>query len=183
MKKNIIITILLIIVLVLGGYLAFDKLINKNETQENVEDTKNEYNKTSYTYSNIAGKYTYTSDVLDVLEGSNLIGRGILSLYENGTFIYHITLMADGGYIGNYTIIDNKVVLNYLFEITNGAGVNVVEGGKTLTINSDGTLIDPNIKFGSFNLNDIKLERSNEQLDDEFEKIINNYNITNSANK
>lgn len=44
MKKNIIITILIILVLGLGGYLVCDKLINKEETNEqnNVEETTND---------------------------------------------------------------------------------------------------------------------------------------------
>lgn len=52
-----------------------------------------------FTYSNISGEYTYTSDVLSTLEGNDLVSRGILSLYDNGTFVYHIRLMFDGGYI------------------------------------------------------------------------------------
>lgn len=59
------------------------------------------------------------------------------------------------------------------------AGIYVVNESETLTINDDRSLIDSDIKFGNFELRNIKLEKTNNILDDEFSKIMNNYEIIN----
>lgn len=67
-----------------------------------------------------------------------------LSLYENGTFNYRMSFLVPFGYIGNYIIKDDAIVLNYLFRTTSGAGIFRTTGTKTIIINSESNLIDSN---------------------------------------
>ena len=94
-----------------------------------------------YLYSTVKGMYTgiakdsYESDADRYYD---------LYLYENGTFKYENHIDIEGGVIGNYTIVNDKILLNYWFSTGSDAGLDAINGKKTLEINEDGSITDSN---------------------------------------
>lgn len=134
--------IFIILTLLFGGYILYDKVLSKNDTAENSNtniDTPTQGETIvahNYTYDEIAGYYT--AEIQETEEEST---KYYLYLYENGTFSFtwrYKTLLGD---IGNYIIKDNQIVLNPLYDINSGAGKTKSTNEPTaLTINQDGTL-------------------------------------------
>ena len=142
--SKILIIILLLLVLGLGGYIIYDKII----TKENEEITENEIDKdntkenevvetkeVSYTYQEIKGLY----------EGKS--GPSTIHIYleDDGTFVYVMSSTAYSTYLGNYIIENNQLKLNTIFWEGNGAGLGVSKEDQRLillSINSDGSLTE-----------------------------------------
>lgn len=183
--KTILIIFLIIIILGLVGFIVYDKLIKVDEvttkdevTKENKEKEEEE-NKDeilcskNYTYKDIAGFYIYRSDNMGLT----------LQLEEKGTFYYTIARQTASRAAGNYTIVDNIIYLNYMFEMGNDAG-GMFDSDKTNTmiINEDNTLTD-NFDY-QISTKPI-LTKTNEKLEigeqESFDYILHNYILNNNA--
>lgn len=97
--------------------------ISKNNMENAIDNTKK-----SYSYSDIKGEYEWKNE--------NDLGVQ-LTLSEDGTFGYYFEV---GGITGNYTIVDNTIILNEIFAHGGGVGLAVTKGQKKLTINSDNSI-------------------------------------------
>lgn len=193
-KNNNGLVALLVVVIIVMAIIIFLLLIGKinlnKDNSSNIETITNNNitnKKTSYNYSDIKGLYEYKSENMIDESGTEFSASYFLYLYENGTFNYRMASFSSYGYMGNYIISDNTVVLNYLFSNNSGSEIEVTTGTKTLTINSDNTLTDTNqlitaIKDTSVILTKASLTEENEFLQsNDFTKILNDYNITNNA--
>ncbi len=169
-----------------------NKTISKEDETEKSDSGENTGNDNStemmeYTYDNIKGLYTYTSETRIDTQGNEFNSYYYLYLYENGTFNYRMGTAAPYGYMGNYIIKDNTIVLNYLFSTNSGAGIYVTTGSKTITITAEDTLIDakPTVPFDSTTKVTLKKASSKEASEfsqsEDFSYILENYEITNNA--
>ncbi len=145
--KTVAIIILLLAVLGLGGYIIFDKVLNTKEEPTIVEDNAktNETSIQTYNYNDVKGLYTYTGQqVHSEANDGNITPKYELYLYENGMFYYNYAYLAGEGKIGNYTIVNNTIVLNNLFDTHSDVSLTTTNGTNALTINEDGSLTDNN---------------------------------------
>ena len=91
-----------------------------------------------------------------------------LTLYENGIFSYRFSQYAPIGTFGNYMIDGDKIILTNWFNTASDVSLTVTKGTKTLTINSDGSITDDNIKIKVLTDNEIttvKLIRTDDVKD------------------
>lgn len=148
MKKNIFLVVLVLLVIGLGGYIVYGKVVDKDkestdskvEVKENTTTTKEETVK-KYTYKEIAGNYYFETDA-KIADMPGAMARFYLVLDERGTFNYRYTNgNSPMGILGNYIIENNKITLNYIFETNGGAGIAYKEGSKIIDINNN-ELID-----------------------------------------
>ena len=153
--------VFIILTVLLGGYIVYDKVLIKNETPENPStniNTLSQQDNTSTTsvktISDIAGQYTAKFENLKS-DGDMNSASITLSLYENGVFTYVFSQYAPFGTLGNYTIDGDKIVLTNWFNTDSGTGLTFTKGTKTLTINSDGSITDNSIKNKSLTDNSI----------------------------
>lgn len=178
--KNFFIAILILLVLGLGGYLVYDKVILNDEDEEIVENcekeeiAENEKEEVTYSYSEIAGAYYVLVD-RDIEDMSNASVGYTLYLWENGTFNYGFAMNAQGTICGNYVIEGNKIILNYLYETNMGTGLFHKEGVGSLEIIDKDTIVDNDNLHGTENITEkIELKRTNDS------NILNNqenYNL------
>jgi len=189
MKENNnkgIIIFLIIITIIMGiiTILALNGTISLKQKQtENTEEITD--NTQIYNYSDIKGLYTFVSEKIIEENNNEITPSYNLFLYENGMFQYQLSTIYPFGYIGNYIIKDNQIVLNYLFSTNSGASIDVTEGTHTITINDNNKLIDNNQPISNINLTKITLtkdENNTIKYENTFNKI-NNYEITNNSNK
>ena len=150
--KNILIIISIIVLFGALGYIAYDKIIVKENKEpvkagKNVQDNtkSNENGVKLYTYSDIKGEYVYKGQEIynEAMDG-NITPEYKLYLYDNGMFYYNYAYIAGEGKIGNYTIVNNTIVLNNLFDTHSDVSLTTTNGTKALTINEDGSLTDSN---------------------------------------
>lgn len=196
MKNNnkgvIILLIIIILILATLCILFATNKIKLNQSNDNIfkeeRDNISENNKT-YNYSEMKGLYKFETEILTDESGNEYKATYNLYLYENGTFIYKLSTMAPFGYMGNYIIEDNKIRLNYLFSTNSGASIKITKGSKNLTINSNNSITVENQPINTINLTNITLTKTNETeenkfitVGNDFEKILNNYNIENNEN-
>lgn len=147
--------VFIILTVLLGGYIVYDKVLSKNETPENPStniNTPSQQDNTSTTNTNVKtindvkGQYTVEFTNLKT-EDENFNKASItLNLYDNGVFTYTFSQYAPYGTFGSYYIDGNSIVLTTWFNTNSGTGLNIAKGSKTLTINTDGTISDSNIK-------------------------------------
>ena len=163
-KKNstgvlILLLIFIILTVLLGGYIAYDKLLSKNETSENQSQNintpaKEEQKSLSKNFSEITGIYTTKLENLKD-SGEESTATVQLTLYENGIFSYRFSQYAPIGTFGNYMIDGDKIILTNWFNTASDVSLTVTKGTKTLTINSDGSITDDNIKIKVLTDNEI----------------------------
>ena len=144
-KKNstgvlILLVIFIILNVLLGGYIAYDKLLSKNETSENQSQNintpaKEEQKSLSKNFSEITGIYTTKLENLKD-SGEESTATVQLTLYENGIFSYRFSQYAPIGTFGNYMIDGDKIILTNWFNTASDVSLTVTKGTKTLTINS-----------------------------------------------
>lgn len=174
MKKNrrfsIAVMVLGGVILVLGGYLVYDVFFKSEAT--------------IYTYHDLQGLYTYTTETIAEDTGDEYTAFYDLYLDENGTFTYRMGTGAPSGYIGNYVIKDDALVLNYWFRTNSGAGLTVTVGSKTLSIASGDTLVDADPSLIVGNLTSVILKKASAaeeqeyaQYDKDVSYILNNSEI------
>ena len=176
-KKNstgvlILLVFFIVLTLLLGGYIAYDKLLSKNEKSENQSQnintpTKEDQKSLSKNFSEITGIYTTKFENLKS-EGDKSTATMQLTLYENGIFSYRFGQYAPYGTFGNYIIDGDKIILTNWFNTASDVSLTVTKGTKTLTINSDGSITDDNIKIKVLTDNEIttvKLVRTDDVKD------------------
>ena len=122
-----------------------DKCIDENTNTEDTKVTKN---------ADVIGTYTTK---FENLKGDGDVNSAsiTLTLHQNGVFTYVFNQYAPVGVLGNYTIEDDKIILTNWFNSDSGTGLHITKGIKTLTINSDGSITDNNIKNKSLVDNEI----------------------------
>ena len=78
------------------------------------------------------------------------------------------------GYMGNYVIEDNKIILNYEYQISGGSSLIAKIGeSKDLLFNNDSTISDENTK-----LTKVTVDEEDEFLKDyDYKHIIETYTI------
>ncbi len=180
--KNILIGVLIVIIAILIGVLFMTLNKEKIQDEEPIikEEEKNDdnSNEENYNYQNITGLYTYEGEY-------NGEFTPIINLYldENGLFYYKASTMASYGKIGNYTIVEDEIHLNYLFDTNSGAGLEVTQGNKNIKINKDNTLTDDKTLITDLNNIDLIKKTSKDEEDwleeNDITNILNNYEITN----
>ena len=157
--------------------------IDETKTSESLNSTSNDIIKNNnepktYTYSNIKGLYKNTikskEEDIDI--------NYELYLYENGTFDYQSYAMASNGVIGNYIIVDNNIILNYLFRTGSDAAIDATEGQKVLKIDEDGSITDS--KPEMLNSTSLLLKKISDKTESGFDisYLINNTQIYNNTN-
>lgn len=111
-----------------------------------------------YSYSNMKGIYEWKNE--------DDIGIQLI-LSEDGTFAYYFEV---GGITGNYTLVDNTIILNEIFKHGGGMGLVVTKGEKKLTINKDNSIT------GNFSSEDypyvpssITMKKNTSSIDDNFD--------------
>lgn len=166
-NSNVVVILLVVIILGLVGFIVYDKVLNKTDLENNNISNNQEQiaeQKVVYSYNAIKGLYTYESNMKTQ---NNFNYEYELYLYENGTFIYYEFEGLKSRAIGNYTIVDNKIILNELFRTGTDVGikVNKEEILTTLIINSDNTITDENHDIGSIVLNKEDLLKEKEFLE------------------
>ena len=155
------------------------------EVTDSSSKATNTSEKKTFSYSDVQGLYNGTAtDSAKDEEGSNRNYE--LYLYENGTFIYSNYISTSSGYIGNYTIVDNTINLNYLFSTGNDSALTAASGTKTLKINDDGSITDT--KPDKSSSSNLSLRKDSKAEDIEYfsthnvNYLINNYSISNKVN-
>lgn len=102
---------------------------NKNTIETEKENEVAESNSKVYTYEEIKGVYGYKEK-----------NKEELYLKEDGTYNYEENQDAAYGYLGNYIIDGNKILLNQMFYHGSDLGIGVDEKQIKGTINEDGTI-------------------------------------------
>ena len=153
--KKFIIFLLVLVILGVGGYAAYDKGLfdglidkyikqdekdskkskkedNNSEKQENLAEEK------IYSFASIKGLYKGTTKMNQ--NNQEVDVNANLYLWEDGTFIYQRNTTSVAG---NYTLDKSVIKLNYLVIKGNGATEFVKgDGSMSFVINEDGTLTD-----------------------------------------
>ena len=126
-NQSVVITIILcLLVLVLGGYIVYDKFLStKDEEIDN-----NIITETSYTISTIAGLYEYKGDST----GEN---TARIYLADDGTFMYWLPYPTPYGFAGNYYIEANTIILNASFQVSGGMSIQPLDEEKINNQNID----------------------------------------------
>ena len=192
-NNNKVVILLLVIIIVILSLLcilfatetiSFNS-ITSNEFNQNIKDDNKETVK--YDYKSIKGLYKYIGETMKDENGNEFNASYNLYLYENGTFNYAMGTFGPFGYIGNYIIENNNIILNYLFSTNSGAGIDVTSGSKIITINNNNTLVDVNQSINIVNMTSVTLKKAtfteeNEFLQDaDFSNILKNYHIINNV--
>ena len=152
MEKNkglvVSVIVLLAAVLLLGGYIIYDKFFdhksdNKVITEKIIKDNKSEM---KYKISNIKGYYTYENGKNN---SESEYEKYELTLLDNGLFVYTLENVTSNTIIGNYYIDGNNIILNYLYDsgIIGGPSLLTISGSRTINVSGD-NLIDNNRSIG-----------------------------------
>lgn len=140
---------------------------NKVES-ENLQtaETTNEITK-SNEKNTIKHSYSY-SDITGVYEWKDESELGVtLVLSEDGTFGYYFEV---GGITGNYTIVDNTIILNEIFSHGGGVGLVVTKGEKKLTINNNNSITgDFSNKNYTYVPSSITMKKTKNSIDNTFD--------------
>ena len=147
-RINLLLIFITIILAVLCVLFATETISFKSHSDTNTKSTNDnatESEALKNNFSSVAGTY---SAKFENLKGSgNETSASItLTLHENGIFTYVFNHYTPSGVLGNYTIEDNKIILTNWFNSYSSTDLQITKGTKTLTINSDGSITDSNIK-------------------------------------
>lgn len=177
------IIILLITVIGLGGFIAYDKVLNK-PTKKVVEKKveKKEKNEETYDYSTVKGVYTFKGEA----DANGEYELYTLSLNEDGLYHYESAKMVEEGTIGNYTIVGNEIHLNQIFTHGSDAALSVGLDNKVLKISSKDEIIDetaPIVAPAESSIGKITLKRDSEKEMSDFSNYFNNLEIFNNMHQ
>ena len=145
---NLLLIFIIVILAVLCVLFATGTISLKSDSEnnnQNTNDTTNTMETSKNNINSIAGMYTAKFENLKGV-GDEDTASITLYLYENGVFTYVFSHYAPTGVLGNYTIEDDKIILTNWFNSNSGTELNITKGNKTLTINSDGSITDNNLK-------------------------------------
>lgn len=159
--------ILLVITLGLCCYLIYSKCARKDENNINTNGPSEE-EVASYTYNELEGVYSFTTEVK--LEDYNSTASATLILLKDGTFKYEQSVESPLGQLGNYIIGGNKIKLNYLFKTNSGAGVMPATGTKELVIIDTNSIEDSSVTWGKVKYSGI-LKRKTDVTEEYFKGI------------
>lgn len=188
---GIIIMLLVVGVLFVTGTIDFNSNTITTSSNQNIDNEKNvdsnqDVSSNVYSYDEMKGVYMYKSEIQKDELGNEHSLWFNLYLYENGTFSYRFGGNVQSGYIGNYVIKDNTIVLNYLFRTTTSAQIFRTSGTKVLTINSNNVLNDSDpmgvfdYDIGVSNPGNVDLSKDlSSELTDEFSSYLK-YSVTDS---
>ena len=156
------------------------KIENTTSNDKTISNGATDNETKTYLYSSIKGSYKGTAKDSDE---TNVNRNYELYLYENGTFKYVNYTEVETGKIGNYNIVDDTIVLNYLFNTGSDAGLTATEGKKTLKINADNSIADSNPDHSSSSSLILKKVSSSEDVENanNVNYLINNYYISNKS--
>ena len=165
-NKKIIITLMIIVLLLCVLFiLAITGEVSINSKVKSTNLSVKNIEKTTYTYEEIKGLYSFESEITKDENDNEYKKSYTLYLYENGTFRYRNSTFAPTGYIGNYIIIDDKIILNYLYSTNSGVGIFAAKGSTEIKIINNNELLmledllDKNNKNGVTLKKDISSER------------------------
>lgn len=107
---TILIVILSLLVVGLGGYITYDKLINTNESNNKNNEETNENNDNYVATRTCVGSYSGNAAITkDAFTGKYGYGTLTIELKSNGT--YNLKKENANGASGEYTIIENVLLL------------------------------------------------------------------------
>lgn len=143
--------ILIAIVVALGGYIGYDKFLN----QENTEKTPSNYVKTRVCVGTYSGQAALTQNYV-----TGEYGKGTLTIELNNDGTYKLTKENINYVTGEYTIIDNALLLKTEPDICGPGTDCTAQYSEYLNINDDCTNISQG--YGpSFFDSDFTLKRQN----------------------
>ena len=146
---GIVLTLLVVGGLFVTGTIGFKTNTTTDNGQDNLVTENNSNNVDTkdvameYSYDKVAGYYEAKINEKDegAIEGDSGVTTYSLYLYENGTFSFRWAHMASAGFIGNYIIKNNTIILNPIYDTNSGAEkTKTVNKPTVLTINQDETL-------------------------------------------
>ena len=177
-NKKIIITLMMIILVLSVFYmLALTGTITLKPEEKCISQPQETEIK-SYTYEEMKGLYSYTGETEKDDQGNEYRISADLYLYENGTYRYINYTNAPHGHVGNYIIVDNKIILNYLYRTGSGTGITATKETSEITINDkEELLLSENIGVNKKEINLTK--NNNEEKIKDFEKTTVNDLIEN----
>ena len=165
-KKNtgliVLVVILSLLVVGLGGYIVYDKVLSKEDS--NINNDKCDISE-KYDFVSMSGYYFKNENDSNPSYG--------LYLLKNGMFKIRYTNMSTYGYIGNYTIMGDTLTLNYWFKYNSGAGWTLENTEKVIKILSYNSL---EINDSSLDVNSIVLKKDNNNEIDDIIKKFDFYN-------
>lgn len=126
--------VLLLCILLLTG--AINENVSISDINGNINSTASEY-----TNSSISGYYEYLGSEIIAADGNKATPTYKLYLCSNGIFRYtYYDCCISSGEIGNYYFDGNKIILNFMFNTSNGTDLFITRGSKELTIGTDGII-------------------------------------------
>lgn len=146
-RKVIVIVILAIMVLGLGGYIAYDMFIldkqKANEKNSEIKELKAEIKDLTNENDidgdvNIIGYYAYEK------EDTDEIGRSVyLGLFENNSAVLIDSIASPIRYFGGYEVNDDKIIFNYKW-IDASQTQQAYEGILNFTIDDEELILNEN---------------------------------------
>ena len=160
-RLKVLLVILVVILLGLGCYHYYVTFVNVDKCDSKVNEKQDD----NLSYEEVSGYYT-----AEIQENSTNKTSYSLYLYDNGTFSFTWSYMAPVGFIGNYTIKGNQIILNPLYDINSGASKAKTKNVTTiLTVNQDKT-----IDTDDYNFRGITLKKSSDGLtENQFDHYFN----------
>ena len=162
---KVLVIILCVLLLGLGGYFFYDIVLSDdgNITTNKQNDTTLAQNNNieletncekDYSYEEVEGYYSGNiyAENLEGLDGNGVLGLGTnvgyyLYLWKDGTFKYSYSAYAPLGWIGNYIIDGNTIILNYWYSTTSGTGFTVTSGSNKFVISKEGSILNYNYEY------------------------------------
>ena len=133
-KKNtgliVLVVVLSLLVVGLGGYIVYDKILNNGISDNGNADNIKDDDSHTYNFSIMEGYYFKQENDTN---GESSYG---LYLLANGMFKIRYAGMAPYGYIGNYTIENDILTLNYWFKFNSGTGWSLTNDVRKVKIKS-----------------------------------------------
>jgi len=162
-RLKVLLVILIVVLLGLGAYHYYDTFVNVDKCKDDSRVIEKHDNNLSY--EEVSGYYT-----AEIQENNTNKTSYSLYLYANGTFSFTWSYMAPVGFIGNYTIKENKIILNPLYDTNSGASKSKTKNVTTiLTVNQDKT-----IDTDGYNFKGITLKKSSDGLtENQFDHYLN----------
>ncbi len=160
-RLKVLLVILVVILLGLGCYHYYVTFVNVDKCDSKVNEKQDD----NLSYEEVSGYYT-----AEIQENSTNKTSYSLYLYDNGTFSFTWSYMAPVGFIGNYTIKGNQIILNPLYDTNSGASKSKTKNVTTiLTVNQDKT-----IDTDGYNFRGITLKKSSDGLtENQFDHYFN----------
>ena len=133
-KKNtgliVLVVVLSLLVVGLGGYIVYDKILNNDVSDNGNADNIKDDDSHTYNFSVMEGYYFKQENDTN---GESSYG---LYLLANGMFKIRYAGMSPYGYIGNYTIENDILTLNYWFKFNSGTGWSLTNDVRKVKIKS-----------------------------------------------